>query len=687
MISLIAFPIKHIFYKFYKWCKNPCTIKLMSLILLIFIVVLFTNNSRRKQFSPFPIDEYLDELEIEIEFGQPIPDFDSNLHELRKRILNISNANQFPSNFTNVDALYSNDLNKNLFTDIPGGFLNIYTWRDHCSESIDMLKVKIDFPYNPWRKSGTRILATIKSIEFTGVRIFGYIMPAVRGSYSFQVSYFGSVELWLSPDELPSNAVEYKISIPNIVTHFAKAKWLVSHFTVNLVADNKQYIEILHASNTEGVLEIKWKDNSSPDYKPIPTEYIYPFVYDFGDGVIPETYKSTLPLHAPSSELTNVMHPFDERNTLFSNSHVDIDKFGDSWIFPPCDYTPSYVDINPIRIANNLGIINTYPAVTLYTRHVELSVRTIVISEQFMKKVLNLFMHHLMLSNPTARLSRLINMERLVDNLSGDLYLVEVLITYAQNPLKEYLISEFVVLKRKDILSSLLCHPVYMKMRRDTFVHFLVTHRNFPQMIREFVQNMERVFDKTGDENFGIIIVNYVTPLIDVITLLRQSRLNHWSVIDFGGPWSKTAAINVGIDSVKNPNDIIFITDLSIYYPAHLPDTIRKHTFQGYSGFAPIIFYFTCDFHMQLFLKQQYIGSYSISGYGLFSLYKSDWMKVRGMDSSQFKDIWGFEDNNLANRVLNTGYVVFRLIVRGFYHQNHTYSGLWDGKNDDRFYS
>ena len=209
-----------------------------------------------------------------------------------------------------------------------------------------------------------------------------------------------------------------------------------------------------------------------------------------------------------------------------------------------------------------------------------------------MEKVFGIFKQQLMASNPTARVSHLLNMERLPDNINGDLFLVEVLVTYTQEPLKEHLISEYVVLGHKQHPPSVLCHPVDMKMHRDTFIHFLVTHRNLPQMIREFIQDMERVYKESGDENFGVIIVNYVTPLINVITLLRQSRLKHWSVIDFGGPWEKTSAINVGIDSVKNPDDIIFITDLYIHYPAHLPDTIRKHTFQGYSGFAPIIFYY-----------------------------------------------------------------------------------------------
>ena len=78
--------------------------------------------------------------------------------------------------------------------------------------------------------------------------------------------------------------------------------------------------------------------------------------------------------------------------------------------------------------------------------------------------------------------------------------------------------------------------------------------------------------------------------------------------------------------------------------------------------------------------KKQYIEIIHATGYGLFSMYKSGWIVVGGMDSSQFKGIWGFEDNDLANRVLKSGYVIFRLIIRDFFHQNHTYAGLWDGK-------
>ena len=681
MFSFILSSQIYLSYYFRK-LKLSRTVKVVCLCLFLSVVLFFsdTNNfelSKRRRNS-------ITDIANEFEPTESSKPFDPNLPELRKRILKISKSNQFPSQFTNEDALYSNDINKRLFTDLQGGFLNVYTWNDLCSDNIDRLKSFISFPYNPWKKYLVNNLNPIMSLNLSGKRIFGYITPPLSGSYSFQVIYYGSVEFWLSPDSLPVNAVLYKPSTPVVVTRLdrkilSEQEAKMSHFTVPLVAEKKQYIEIIHASYLGGLVEVKWKEKYSLEYIDIKPEFMFPFVHDFGNVVVPETYNPpTLPLHAPSSELTKVLHPPDERNNIFIHPPADIDRS----LSLSCEYKPSDVEVNPIRIANQLSLINTYPAITLYSLNVESFITVAIISEKLMEKVFGIFKQQLIASNPTARVSHLLNMERLPDNINGDLFLVEVLVTYTQDldPLKEHLISEYVVLGHKQHPPSVLCHPVDMKMHRDTFIHFLVTHRNLPQMIREFIQDMERVYEESGDENFGVIIVNYVTPLINVITLLRQSRLKHWSVIDFGGPWEKTSAINVGIDSVKNPDDIIFITDLYIHYPAHLPDTIRKHTFQGYSGFAPIIFYHTCGFTMDKKDLQHYIGLYSITGYGLFSMYKSDWIVMGGMDSSQFKGIWGFEDNDLADRVLESGYVLFRLIIRDFYHQNHTYAGLWDGK-------
>ena len=680
MFSSILSSKKYLNY-FLRKLKHSRAVKALCLCLLLSVILFYSDTSnfdlvkRRREF--------ITDITSELERKERDKDFDPKLPELRKRILRITKSNQFHSQFTNNDALYSNDINKRLFTDLGAGSLNVYTWTDLCSDDIGRMKGFISFPHNPLEKYLIHGLNSIESLDVSGKRIFGYISPPVSGSYSFQVIYYGSIEFWLSPDSLPVNAVLYQTSTPVVVSRLDKkilseqvAK--MSHFTVPLVAYKKQYIEIQHASRFGGLVEVKWKEKYSLEYIHIRPEFVFPYVHDFGDVVVPETYNlPILPLHAPSSGLIEAMHPPDERNNIFVLSSVGV-----SSEFPPCDYKPSYLEGNQARNANRISLTEPYPAITLQSLNVEPFILATVISQELMEKVLSIFKQQLVATNSTTRVSRLLNMERVPDEKNGDLFLVEVLVTYTedQDPLKEHLISEYVVLGHKQHPPLVLCHPVDTNIRRDTFVHFLVTQRKFPRMIREFIQNMERVYEESRDENFGVIVMNYASPLINVVTLLRQSKLKHWSVIDFGGPWEKTAAINVGIDSVKNPDDIIFITDLSIHYPAHLIDTIRKHTFQGYSGFAPIVFYYNCEFTQGLHDGGHFIGLYSITGFGLFSMYKSDWIVVGGMDSSQFKGVWGFEDNDLANRVLNAGYVLLRLITRDFYHQNHTYTGLWDGK-------
>ncbi|KAI6658894.1 Beta-1,4-N-acetylgalactosaminyltransferase 3 [Oopsacas minuta] len=429
-------------------------------------------------------------------------------------IVRISNAYQFPSNFTNPDALYSNDMNNELFANLKRGSLNVYIWMDMFTDSIDFLKSKLEYPYNPWKKYFTTSLNKIQATERTGGRIFGYILTREYGKYSFEVKYVGSIELWISPDTLPSNAVKCKSTIIEEVRYFY----------AYLKSEMKQYIEFIYASEQAGVIEVRWKRQST-DYKYIDSDCLFPFVNDTV-RIVPETYNPLpLPLHTPSSWLIDQFHPFDERNTLFSIPPIDLSQFGTSSVFASCDYKPAIP-----RIDAALKLIRSYPAKTLHStlfRKADQIVFNAVIGKKLKENIIGLFIESISGAYPAVHLSRLMNMERLHDNDNGDLYLIEVMVTFALNSSKEYLLSHYVVLGHKDYPQSQFCHPTNMKIRRDKFVHILVTHRNLPQMLREFVQNMEQVYDETGDENFGVIIVNYVIPQFNVTTLLRQSRLKH----------------------------------------------------------------------------------------------------------------------------------------------------------------
>ena len=123
MFSIIL-PSKRYLNYYFRKLKHSRTVKVLCLCMLLSVVLLFsdTNNfvlvKRRREF----VTDRISQLERK--------DFDPKLPELRKRILRITKSNQFHSQFTNNDALYSNDMNKRLFTDLEAGSLNVYTWTD-----------------------------------------------------------------------------------------------------------------------------------------------------------------------------------------------------------------------------------------------------------------------------------------------------------------------------------------------------------------------------------------------------------------------------------------------------------------------------------------------------------------------------------------------------------------------------
>ena len=50
-----------------------------------------------------------------------------------------------------------------------------------------------------------------------------------------------------------------------------------------------------------------------------------------------------------------------------------------------------------------------------------------------------------------------------------------------------------------------------------------------------------------------------------------------------------------------------------------------------------------------------------------------------GMDVAKFRNSWGGEDWDFAERVIKAGLEIERLRLPYFFHYFHTKSGMWDG--------
>ncbi|KAI6661549.1 Beta-1,4-N-acetylgalactosaminyltransferase 3-like [Oopsacas minuta] len=547
------------------------------------------------------------------------------------------------------------------------GYLEVYIWWESCYTSVNAFKAGLGFPFAPHVKLYTQSLFIRRGRGFYAERIFGYLQPINRGLFRFSLTTLDSVEVWLSKDSNPQH------SLLIISTASKENTGTLSQESAYIMLGLEScYLEILHlVASQDDMFALQWKPPNHSNYTLIPSK-LFKVLSTQTHLKLP----STLPMH-----LTHTIGEKHENRQASQLHRIPWKIYKDS--FSACQdmdvFATSHI-LSQYYGVFELVYTKIYPddSSQMYNvmehKHKSLSITgNEYLPQGTIENIISLFSSQTYLAFSAVNLviSSVNSVEEKLIKGSKTRYLIDLTLKDTKT-LEKYRFVDYLFMEGR-ILPKLCIIPNYHISPLTPFIYFIIIVKNLAQPLLAFILELEKLSYGTGDDKYGLIVVDFMSTDKNVSLMLSTSHLRDYKYISMSGPFIKVQGQNAALQSVNDNDVILFLCDLHLHLPSTILDEVRTHTIKGISAYAPVLFRLQCGHSLV-----NPLGFWEIWGSGLFALFRSDWLILGGMDTDKYSKSWGGEDSDLLDRTLSLGYEVERKALPGLAHFYHTHFGLWD---------
>ncbi|KAG1679324.1 Chondroitin sulfate synthase 1 [Nymphon striatum] len=206
--------------------------------------------------------------------------------------------------------------------------------------------------------------------------------------------------------------------------------------------------------------------------------------------------------------------------------------------------------------------------------------------------------------------------------------------------------------------------------RLETFQQFM---KNYESVCLKNQQNTDLLILLFNESDIDSVEYSNITNLVkDLSNKYLSSSIR---IQNIRGKFSRGLALVIGARLYSEDSLLVFL-DVDMIFNVNFLDRVRKNTVQNHSAYFPIIYSQYNFVNVPTYGKQQDVynidsdvGYWRMYGYGIVSIYKSDYIKTAGFNVNIVG--WGLEDVDLFQKIIKTNITVFRAADPGIVHMFH----------------